>query len=183
LFNDAAERELMGVHLGNVGQTRGGLGGSVMKAVAVFFLVLAMVVRTATVNAQSIGDCASVVQSIESGASAISDAASSYWALRVNFVDLTFGSSSRTVAAAPQVAEQTKTQADGDKAGMPAKLASFKGLIATARSQNCLSPAQLSAIVEPTIKQAKRVNFDQLPQEEHPLESTFDRGPPEMPIK
>jgi hypothetical protein len=154
-----------------------------MKAVALFFLVPVTVVSTATVNAQSIGDCASVVQSIKSGASAISDAASSYWASRSSFVDLTFGSSSQTVADAPQVAEQTKTQADGVKAGMPGKLASFKGLIATATSQNCLSPVQLSAIIEPTIKQAKRVNFDQFPQEEHPPESSFDRGPPEMPVK
>jgi hypothetical protein len=42
-----------------------------MKAGTLCFVVLVMVVRTATVNAQAIGDCASVVQSIKSGASSL----------------------------------------------------------------------------------------------------------------
>jgi hypothetical protein len=63
---------------------------------------------------------------------------------------------------------------------MPSTLANFKNLAATAQSQSCLSPSQLSAIVEPTIKLAKRINFDQFPQE-LPLESTVEIQPPHLP--
>ena len=96
-------------------------------------------------------------------------------------VDVIFGAS-RTDPNAPQSAEQEKSQADVVKGGVPGRLATFKGLITAAEAQGCLSSAQLSAIVEPTIKQGKRVNFDQFP-EELPFESSVDRGPPEMPNK
>jgi hypothetical protein len=154
-----------------------------MKAVTLLVLVLVMVMRTDAVSAQAVGSCASLVQSIQSRASAISGASSSYWGDRANFVDLTFGLSRRTVAGAAQVAAQRRTQAAGVKAGVPAQLANFKALVATARSQSCLTPAQLSSIVEPTIKRARRINFDQFPDDEMPLESSFDRGPPEMPVR
>jgi hypothetical protein len=77
---------------------------------------------------------------------------------------------------------RSKDQADAVKAGMPNRLASLRGLLTAAQAQNCLSPAQLSALAEPAIKSAKRVNFDQFPPE-LPLESSVDRGPPEMPVK
>lgn len=148
-------------------------GGPVMKAVALVLLLLVMLVRTNAVNAQSATNCTSVVQSIKSGASAISNAATSYWAGRSNFVGLIYGPSNVAApnaaqAAVPntlQAADQAASQANKQKAGMPNLLASFKTLIATAQSQNCLPPAQLSAIVEPTIKLAKGVIFDQLPPE------------------
>jgi hypothetical protein len=144
-----------------------------MKAVALVLLVLVMLVRTNPVNAQSAANCTTVVQSIKSGASAISNAATSYWAGRANFVGLIYGPSNVAApnaaqAAVPntlQAADQVASQAKQKKAGMPNLLASFKALVATAQSQNCLSPAQLSAIVEPTIKLAKGVIFDQLPPE------------------
>jgi hypothetical protein len=148
-------------------------GGPVMKTVALVLMILVMLVRTNAVNAQSVVNCTSVIQSIKSGASAISNAASSYWADRENFVGLIYGPSNVAVpngaqAAVPntlQAADQVASQANKIKAGMPNLLASFKTLVATAQSQSCLSPAQLSAIVEPTIKLAKGVIFDQLPPE------------------
>ena len=151
-----------------------------MKAVVLFFAVVAAVARAAAANAQPAGECAGVVQSINNVASAISGDASSYWAHRANFVDLIFGPSRLTVPNASQVAEQEKSQADALKAAMPNRLASFKALVTAAQSQSCLPLTQLSAIAEPTIKLAKRVNFDQFPPE-LPLESSVDRGPPEMP--
>jgi hypothetical protein len=79
-----------------------------------------------------------------------------------------------------QTADQQKGQADTIKAGTPNKLASFKGQVTAALATGCLSPAQLSAIVEPAIKLAKRVNFDQFPPEEQ-LEEPTGPGPPRMP--
>jgi hypothetical protein len=154
-----------------------------MKASTLLFVVLVMVIRAAPVNAQAVGNCASLVQRIQTSASAISSDSSSYWGNRANFVDLTFGLSRRTVPSALQVAAQRQTAANGVKAGIPAKLASFKALVATARSQSCLTPAQLSSLVEPTIKRARRINFDQFPEDESPFESSSDRGPPEMPVR
>jgi len=66
------------------------------------------------------------------------------------------------------------------QAGMPNRSASFKGLSTAAQAQDCLSPSQLSAIVEPTTKSSKRVDLDQFPPE-LPIETTVDRGPPQMP--
>jgi hypothetical protein len=65
------------------------------------------------------------------------------------------------------------------KAGMPGRVNSLKGLLTAAQAQGCLSPAQLSSIVEPPIKHGKRVNFDQFP-EELP-ESVVGPGPRRMP--
>src|SRR5207253_9781170 len=119
----------------------------------------------AVANAAPAGGCAPIVQNINSLAGTIAGGASSYWAHRENFVELTYGESRQTVPNALQLAAQEKSQADPLKAAMPNTLASFKALIAAVQSQNCLSSAQLSAIAEPTIKHAKRVNFDQFPVE------------------
>lgn len=151
-----------------------------MKAVVLVCTVFLAVVPPAVANAQPLGNCAGIVQSVNNVASAVNGDASSYWAHRANFVDLIFGPSSSTVPNAMQISEQEKTQAAALRTAMPNRLATFKGLVTMAQSQRCLSPTQLSAIAEPTIKLAKRVNFDQFPQE-LPLESTVERGPPEMP--
>ena len=161
-----------------------GLGGSAMKALILCTVVLA-VAQPAVVNAQPGNGCAQIVQNINDSASAIAANANSYWAHRANFVDLIFGPSNVAVPNAPpavpnpQAADQEKSQADTVKAGMPGRLNSFKGLLTAAQAQGCLSPTQLSAIVEPTIKLAKRVNFDQFPSEE--LEELTGPGPPAMP--
>jgi hypothetical protein len=158
---------------------RGGWGGSAMKA-------LVAVALPAVANAQPSNGCAQIVQNLNDSASAIAADANSYWAHRANFVDLIYGPSNAAAPNAPpavpnpQAADQEKRQADTIKAGTPNKLASFKGLLAAAQAQGCLSPAQLSAIVEPTIKLAKRVNFDQFPPEAD-LEDMTGPGPPAMP--
>jgi hypothetical protein len=105
------------------------------------------------------------MQNINSLAGTVAGAASTYWAHRENFVELTHGESRLTVPNALQLAAREKTQADPLRAAMPNTLANFKALVATAQSQNCLSPAQLAAIAEPAIKLATRVNFDQFPPE------------------
>ena len=152
-----------------------------MKMIVLISAVVFAVAFPAVGNAAAAGGCAQVVQSINSLAGTIAGGASSYWAHRGNFVELTSGESRQTVPNALQLAEQEKSQADAVKAGMPNRLASLKVLLAAAQAQGCLSPAQLSAIAEPTIKQGKRVNFDQFPEEDLPFESSVDRGPPRMP--
>ena len=137
-----------------------------MKLVVLFPIVVLVVAPPTVASAQPAPGCAQVVQNINNLASTIAGGASSYWSHRKNFVELKHGPSSLAVPNAIQLAEQEKTQANPYKAAMPSTLASFKALVATARSQNCLPPAQLSAIVEPVIKLAKGVNFDQFPPDE-----------------
>jgi uncharacterized membrane protein YebE (DUF533 family) len=136
-----------------------------MKMIVLVSAVVLAVATPAVGNAAPAGGCAQVVQNINSLAATIAGGASSYWAHRENFAKLAYGESRRTVPNAQQLAAQEKSQADPLKAAMPNTLASFKAFIAAAQSQNCLSSAQLSAIAEPTIKLAKRVNFDQFPVE------------------
>jgi hypothetical protein len=136
-----------------------------MKAIVLRSTVVLAVALPAVANAAPAGGCAQIVQNINSLAGTIAGGASSYWAHRENFVELTFGESRQTVPNALQLAAQEKSQADPLKAAMPNTLASFKAFIAAAQSQNCLPSAQLSAIAEPTFKHAKRVNFDQFPAE------------------
>ena len=135
-----------------------------MKMIVLLSAVALAVAMSAMGNAAPAGGCGQVVQNINSLAGTIAGGASSYWAHRENFVELTYGESRQTVPNALQLAAQEKSQADPLKAAMPNTLASFKAFIAAAQSQTCLSSAQLSAIAEPAIKLAKRVNFDQFPE-------------------
>lgn len=159
------------------------LAGSAMKAMAALLCtVLSAVAPAAVANAQSTGNCSQLVQNINDAATQIDQNANSYWAHRANFVTHIFGPPNSAVPAVPntQAADQEKAQADPLKAAMPNKLASLKGLVTAAQAQGCLSTDQLSAMIEPTIKLAKRVNFDQFPPE-LPPETTVEIGPPELP--
>jgi hypothetical protein len=151
-----------------------------MRAVVMLCLAVLAIAPPHVANGQPVGGCAQIVKNLNDAAAAVNGDATNYWAHRARFVDLIFGQSRETLSAA-QNAEQEKSQADAVKAGVPGRLASFKGLLTAAQAQGCLSPSQLAAIAEPTIKLAKRVNFDQFPPEESPLQSTTDRGPPQMP--
>ena len=149
-----------------------------MKAVLLFTVVAAMA-SASVVNAQQGQNCDQIVGQINNVAGTINQSATSYWAHRANFVDLIFGPSSQVVPNPMQVAEQEKSQADAVKAGMPGRVNSLKGLLKAAQVQGCLSPAQLSTVVEPPIKHGRRVNFDQFP-EELP-ESVVGPAPRRMP--
>jgi hypothetical protein len=153
-----------------------------MKMVILFCTAVLAVIWSVAAAAAPGNGCSEIVQKINDASLVIADNATAYWTHRANFVDLIFGESRLVVPNASQVAEQEKRQADAVKAGMPNRLASLKGLLTAAQAQDCLSPAQLSAIAEPHIKHSKRVNFDQFPPE-LPLESSVDRGPPQMPKK
>ena len=124
-------------------------------------------------------NCTQIVQNINNTAATIANGADAYWGHRANFVDLVYGSL-RDSPDAQQKAGQEKAQADAEKAAMPNILARFKLFVASAQSGNCVSPTQQSTIVEPTIKFAKRVNFDQFPNE---VESQTSPGPPQMPMR
>ena len=150
------------------------------QAVALLWTVFAAIEPVAVAKAQAVPGCIQVVQNLNDFAARIDQNATTYWGYRTEFVDLIFGNSSSIVPNPMQAAEQIRAQGDALRAAMPGTLANFKGLVAMARSQSCLSPTQVSAILEPTIKLAKRVNFDQFPQE-FPPQSTVQIGPPEMP--
>src|SRR5205085_4531147 len=113
--------------------------GSAMKATVLLSAVVLVVAMPAVANAATAGGCAQVVQNINSLAGTIAGGASSYWAHRENFVELTYGESRQTVPNALQLAAQEKSQADPLKAAMPNTLASFKAVIAAAQSQTCVS--------------------------------------------
>jgi hypothetical protein len=157
-----------------------------LKNIVLVCTVILAVIWSVAAGAAPGNGCSQIVQQLNDAHSAIAEDATAYWTHRANFVDLIFGASrlvvpsGSIVANALQAAEQEKSQADAVKAGMPNRLASLKGLLTAAQAQDCLSPAQLSGIAEPTIKQGKRVNFDQFPSE-LPLESSVDRGSPQMP--
>ena len=151
-----------------------------MKAFVFLWTVLCAIAPAVVANAQTDDGCRQIAQRLTAAATNINQNATAYWAHRAEFVDLIFGASGSTVPNAMQAAEQNKAQADALRATMPSTLANFKDLVSTARSQSCLPPAQLSAIVEPAIKLAKRVNFDQFP-EELPSESTVEIGAPKLP--
>src|SRR3954464_4922894 len=128
-----------------------------MKALVLLWTVLVAIALAAPANAQAAGGCTQLVPSLNKLAATISLNATAYWAHRAEFGDLIFGVSSATVPNAMQAADQHKAQGDALRAAMPSTLANFKDLAAKAQSQSCLSPAQLSTIVEPSIKHAKRI--------------------------
>jgi hypothetical protein len=153
-----------------------------MKAIVLFCTVVLAVARPTVADAASANACAQIVQKITDSAAAIAADADAYWAHRANFVALIFGPPNAAMPVVPdkQAADQEKGQADTLKGGTPGKLASFKGQVTAALATGCLSPAQLSAIVEPAIKLAKRVNFDQFPPDEQ-LEDPTGPAPSRMP--
>jgi len=150
-----------------------------VKPLVLLWAVLVAMTPAGVANAQASGGCTQVAQRLSEAAAKINENASAYWGNRAQFVDGIFGGASSTVPNAMQAAEQNRAQGEALRAAMPSTLAGFRELVAMARSQSCLSATQLAAIVEPTIKLAKRVNFDQFPQELP--ESTSDTGPPQLP--
>jgi hypothetical protein len=131
-------------------------------------------------NAQPVGQCSGIVNSLKGEATAIAAAANGYWGHWENYVQYLYGPLRMTVPDPEQVAAQEKAAAGPFTVAIPNHLARFKASMATAQAQNCLSAAQLSVIVEPTIKAAKRVNFAQFPPDEQ-LEEPSGRLPPLMP--
>jgi hypothetical protein len=152
-----------------------------MKAIVLLCMVVLAIPPPIVANAAKGDDkCKQILNDLDKAVQTINDDTTSYWASRARFVDLIFSPSSDTIANPPPEAEQEKSKAKEKKDKMPGNKKSFDDLITAAKAQDCLSPTELSAIVEPTTKHAKRVNFDQFPPEE-PFQSKTDRGPPSMP--
>jgi hypothetical protein len=141
-------------------------------------------ISSAAANAASANDCAKIIKNLKVGASAISQNANSYWQHRAKFASHNYGQGRQAVPNKLTVAGEEKIHVNALRAAMPNRLASFDDLVKPVLSKNCLSPAQLSAIVEPVIKHVKRVKFDKLPEgEEHIRESSISHGAPRMPNK
>jgi hypothetical protein len=171
-----------------------------VKNVVLVCTVIFAAIWSVAAGAQAPGNgCSQIVQQINDDNSGIADNANSYWTHRANFVALIFGPSNAqgqnsnaqgqnsnaqgqnsNAQGQNSNAQQEEDQGNAIKAGMPNRLAGLRGHLTAAQAQNCLSPDQLSALTEPSIKSAKRVNFDQFPPEV-PIESPVGPGPPEMP--
>jgi hypothetical protein len=150
----------------------------------ILVVTASLAAASAAANAAPINDCTQILETLKASASAITQNANSYWQHRANFVSLNYGQARKAVPNALTVAGQEKSHGNALRAAMPNSLASFNDQVTVALSQNCLSPTQSSAIVEPIIKHAKRVNFDKFPEDEgqgHPIESSVNHGPPRMP--
>src|SRR3954464_7753722 len=105
-----------------------------MKALVSFCAVFFAMGELAAVNAQPVGGCGQVVQSLKNVAATVNQNATAYWAHRAEFGDLIFGVSSATVPNAMQAAEQRKAQGDALRVTMPTALANFKALLVMAQS-------------------------------------------------
>lgn len=149
-----------------------------MRAVLVFFTVVAAIATSSVANAQG-GGCNAVLNNINNAAALIEQSATTYWSHRANFVDLIYGPSSQIVPNAVQVAEQEKSAADVEKQAMPGRVNSLRGLLTAFNAMGC-DPSLLLVTFEPAIKHGKRVNVDQFPPESE-LEEQAGPGPPRMP--
>jgi hypothetical protein len=165
-----------------------------MKAVVLFCAVVAAIAPASVVNAQQGQNCDQIVQNLNNSATAISNDATSYWGHRANFVAIVYPNNqngqgqnqngqgqNQNGQGQNDNAQGEEDQANAIKAGVPGKVNTFKGFAAQAQDQNCLSPTQLSAIVEPTIKSGKRVNFDRFPPKEAPFLQESSPGPRRLP--
>jgi hypothetical protein len=151
-----------------------------IKAVAlspVFAATTIILAATTMASAAPLVDCSKAVQNARNLAANIGGSANTYWAHRANFVDFKFGRS-RDNPNAKALAEAEKSLAAPLKAATPNNLANFQAALATARSGNCLSAAELRAIEETATTHARKINFDQFPDNE--TEATSP-GPKKMP--
>jgi hypothetical protein len=144
----------------------------------ILIVTASLATASAAANDASTNDCTQTLETLKASASAITQNANSYWQHRANFVSLNYGQTSQAVPNAQTVSGQEKSQGDALRATMPNSLASFNDEVSVA--QNCLSPSQLSAIVEPIIKYAKRIRLDKFPEDK--VESSVNHRPPRMPI-
>jgi len=126
----------------------------------------AITIALAMANAASANDCPQILETLKASASAITQNANSYWQHRANFINHKYGQAHVTVPDALTVAGQEESHGNALRKAMPNGLANFKSIATQAQSLSCLSPVQLSAIVEPTIKHAKRVKIDKFPKDE-----------------
>ena len=150
----------------------------------ILVVMASLATSSAPAYAASATDCAKIIKNLKVGASAISQNANSYWQHRAKLASLNYGQGHQAVPNALTVAGEEKSHVNTFRAAMPNSLASLDDLAKPVLSNNCLSPAQLSAIVEPVIKHVKRVKFDKLPEgEEHSRESSSSQGVTRMPSK
>ena len=148
-----------------------------IKSVAlspIFAATIITFAATTMASAAPLVDCSQAVSNARNLAANIDVSANTYWAHRTNFIDFKFGRS-RNNHNAKALADAEESQAGQSKALMPNKLATFRAALATARSQNCLSAAELRAIEESATSQARKVNFNQFPADE--TEATSRPGP------
>jgi len=153
-----------------------------MKDIVLFSMMVLVVAAPAKVDAAPAQGCDQIVQNLNTLAAAISSGAGAYWSHRKNFLELTHGRSRLTNPKAQELAAQEKANAAPLKTAMASSTANFKALLKTAQTQSCLTPEKLSAIAEPTIQQARRVNFDQFPRAT-PIEGSPKQTRRRMPAK
>ena len=152
-----------------------------MKAIVLLCMVVLAISPPIVANAaKDDAKCKQILNDLDKAVGTIDDDATSYWASRANYVDLIFYQPPNNPDN-KQKAEQEKSNGKVKKDKIKVDKKSFDNLIASAQAGDCLSPTELSAVVEPTTKHAKRVNFDQFPPEEPSFQGMTGQGPPSMP--
>jgi hypothetical protein len=148
----------------------------------ILLITAILATASAAVNAASTNECPRILANLKVSVFAINQNANAYWQHRANFISLNFGQKQKTVSDPLMAAGQEKIYGNTLRAAMPDSLTNFGEQVTAALSKNCITPAKLSAIAEPIIKHAKRVKFDQFPEDEQsPVASTVNPETPKMP--
>jgi len=143
---------------------------SITKATALFLMM-----APASMASAGPAGCPQVVQNASNLATNIAGGAGTYWDHHRKYVDYKYGPSHR-VAGAEKLADDEKSKASVLKGSMPNILASFQATIQTARAQKCLPETDLLALEKKFTDMARKVNFDQFPEEE------FETPPYKKPL-
>jgi hypothetical protein len=147
----------------------------------IIVVTTSLAIASTRVDAASVNDCPQILETLNVSSSTITQNANSYWQHRSNFTNIK-GQLKNGVSSTLTVAEQEKRQGNALKSAISKSLASFNNQATRAQFFNCFSEDQLSEIIEPVIKRAKRVRFDKFPNDEDkPTESSVSGVPSRMP--
>ena len=133
-----------------------------MKTVVLFLMVVFVIVPSTKARAVT---CTQAVQNANNLAASIASAANNYWSHKQNFIEYTYGKK-HNVANWKTLATAEKSAGAQFHGPMPNALASFQAAVATVRALNCVSEANLQALIEATTTQVRTVNFDHFPEAE-----------------
>jgi len=152
-----------------------------MKALCFISFAISVLAYPVTANTQS-RPCARILKDLDSLSQQIGAHADSYWARRRQYIELKRGGRSAN-ADHTKAAEREKADATASKISVPKLLENFRAVASEAQSQQCLPPARLTALREPTIKLARKINFDRFPEDESVRGEEDDATtvPPSMP--
>jgi hypothetical protein len=137
---------------------------SFLKAIALFLIIA----PSAMVAAAPSEECAQYVKNARDLAGKIAWDASSFWAHRQKFLEITITRANGVRGDAQERLAGDEKNAVAEmgrvKERLPQALAEFQAALETIRSRECLPAAQLRAMEEESTDVVRNVKFDQLPQ-------------------